>query len=108
MSGSNAHRAGAAARNAPAIAALRRNVQAPRRFHVGGYRAPPGYTPRHWSYGQRLPRAYFARNYWITDYLAYLLFAPPDGLVWVRVGDDALLIDEYTGEIIQVDYGVFY
>jgi Ni/Co efflux regulator RcnB len=92
----------------PAIAALRRNVQAPRHFQAGAYRAPQGYAPRHWSYGQRLPNAYFARNYWITDFLDYALFAPPPGLVWVRVGDDALLIDEYSGEIIQVEYGVFY
>jgi len=33
--------------------------------------------------------------------------APPDGYVWVRYGDDALLIDEYSGDIIQVEYDVF-
>jgi Ni/Co efflux regulator RcnB len=92
----------------PAVAALRRNVPAARRFHVGGYRPPQGYAPRRWGFGQRLPHGYFARNYWISNYWAYALFAPPSGLVWVRVGDDALLIDEYSGEIIQVDYGVFY
>jgi Ni/Co efflux regulator RcnB len=90
------------------VAALRRNVQAQRHFSAGAYRQPQGYRQRHWSYGQRLPGGYYARNYWITDYLAYSLFAPPDGLVWVRVGPDALLIDQYSGEIIQVDYGVFY
>jgi hypothetical protein len=92
----------------PAVAALRRNLQAPRRVQAGAYRPPQGYVARHWSYGGRLPGAYYARDYWLTDYWIYGLFAPPDGLVWVRVGDDALLIDEYTGEIIQVDYGVFY
>ena len=33
---------------------------------------------------------------------------PPPDAVWVRYGDDALLIDRYTGEVIQVEYGVFY
>ena len=43
-----------------------------------------------------------------TNALALALIAPPYGAIWVRVGDDALLIDQYTGEIIEVDYGVFY
>jgi Ni/Co efflux regulator RcnB len=87
---------------------LRRNVQASHRFHVGAYQAPAGYRARHWSHGQRLPGFLFARNYWLLNYEAYALFPPPPGLVWVRVGADALLIDQDTGEIIQVDYGVFY
>ena len=90
------------------IMALRRNVQSPQRFHAGSYRQPYGYHSRHWSFGQRLPSIYFVSDYWINDYLTYALFAPSDGLVWVRVGDDALLIDRYTGEIIRVEYSVFY
>ena len=99
----NFHRAPEAA-----IAKLRRNVVAVHRFHAGPYRAPPGWRYRRWVFGERLPAIYFARGFWITDFLAFGLFAPPDGLVWVRFGPDALLIDEYTGEIIQVDYGVFF
>jgi Ni/Co efflux regulator RcnB len=104
---------GGAFRNSPtqrpaAVMALQRNVQASRRFQAAAYRPPQGYVSRQWSYGQRLPGSYFARDYWISNYLAYALFAPPPGLVWVRVGYDALLIDQYTGDIIQVDYGVFY
>ena len=30
------------------------------------------------------------------------------GAVWVRDGDDALLIDRYSGEVIEVEYGIFY
>jgi Ni/Co efflux regulator RcnB len=90
------------------VAALRRNVTAARRFHAGVYRAPPGYHYQRWGFGHALPGVYFGRQFWITDWLAFGLFAPPDGLVWVRYGPDALLIDQDTGEIIQVDYGVFY
>jgi Ni/Co efflux regulator RcnB len=92
----------------PSINSLRLNVQASRQFHNGDYRQPAGYQARHWSYGERLPHAYYARDYWLMDYLAFGLFAPPDGLVWVRVGNDALLIDEISGDVVQVDYGVFY
>jgi Ni/Co efflux regulator RcnB len=90
------------------VARLRRNVVAVHRFHAGPYRAPPGWRYRRWVFGERLPGIYFAPSFWITDFLAFSLFPPPDGYVWVRYGPDALLIDQYTGEIIQVDYGVFY
>jgi Ni/Co efflux regulator RcnB len=83
-------------------------VQAPRHFRAGAYRPPPGFQSRRWSFGDRLPRAYYARGYWLSNFLIYGLLAPPPGLVWVRVGPDALLIDEFTGEIIRVEYGVFY
>lgn len=92
----------------PDVNSLRLNKQAARRFHGGSYNRPTGYQNRRWGYGERLPQAYFVRNYWITDFVSFGLFAPPSDLVWVRVGDDALLIDRYTGEIVQVDYGVFY
>ena len=48
------------------------------------------------------------RNYWLMDFLMYGLDEPPAGYVWVRYGPDALLIDEYDGEIVEVEYGVFY
>ncbi len=94
--------------NRPALNAYRRNIQAPQKFHSGSYRAPQGYSYRHWSYGETLPRGYYARNYWISDFLTFGLFAPPADLIWVRVGNDALLIDRYSGDIVQVRYGVFY
>ena len=90
------------------INSLRRNIQAPQHFRSGNYRAPRGYQQRHWGYGERLPRGYFVRNYWINNYLTFGLFAPPTDLIWVRVGDDALLIDRYSGDIVQVRYDVFY
>ncbi len=89
-------------------AQFRRSYDAPRRFRVGVYHAPRGYSYRRWHHGDRLPRAYFARNYWLTNFVIYGLFAPPPGLMWVRYGPDALLIDTYTGEIVQVRYNVFY
>jgi Ni/Co efflux regulator RcnB len=86
----------------------RRNYNSPRRFHVGVYHGPRGYNYRRYSYGQHLPSAYYARPFWLLNAIAYGLFSPPPGLIWVRYGDDALLIDQYTGEIVQVRYDVFY
>jgi len=84
------------------------NIKSDHHFHAGDYRAPHGYSYRHWSYGDRLPSIYFGRDYWIGDFGMYDLMSPPDGYVWVRFGPDAILIDEYTGEIVRVEYGVFY
>lgn len=90
------------------ILQYRRNFNAPRRFDVGVYRWRDGYSYRRYRYGQRLPRYFFARDFWLVNFFEYGLFAPPSGYVWVRYGPDALLIDEYTGEIIQVRYNMFY
>ena len=90
------------------VRAYQRNVSATHQFHAGVYRAPQGYSYRRWSYGQSLPAIYFSQNFWLSNYDSYGLMAPPYGYVWVRFGPDALLIDEYSGEIVQVDYGMFY
>lgn len=90
------------------VRTYRRNWYAPQRYHWGYYRRPPHWYRRHWVYGDYIPQAWFARDYWISNFLIFGLLAPPEGCVWVRVGDDALLIDEDTGEVIQVVYNVFY
>jgi Ni/Co efflux regulator RcnB len=87
---------------------VRRSMRAAHRFHAGAYHRPRGWFARHWRLGQRLPRGWFARDFWITDWAIYGLWAPIDGLVWVRVGPDAMLIDPVTGEIVSVDYALFF
>ncbi|HTQ13636.1 MAG TPA: RcnB family protein [Rhizomicrobium sp.] len=82
-------------------------ITAGHHFRIGVYHAPPHYVYRRWAVGQRLPAEYFVRDYWLTDWAAYDLMSPPDGYVWVRFGPDALLIDEDSGEVIRVVYGVF-
>lgn len=88
----------------------RRNVTAQHHYHYssGAYRGPSGYSYRRWSYGEMLPSIYWGRSYWIGDYYDYGLSEPPPGCVWVRYGDDAVLIDEDSGEILEVVYGQFY
>jgi Ni/Co efflux regulator RcnB len=83
------------------------NYRAPRSFRIGPYVRPPGWVARHWVYGQILPPAYWAPEYLIGDYWLFGLQVPPAGYEWVRDDDDAILVNTATGEILQVDYGVF-
>jgi Ni/Co efflux regulator RcnB len=96
------------ARHNSAFDALRRAYHATHHYHAGTYRRPPGYYYRTWNYGDFLPALFFDQQYFIDDFDDYGLADPPEGTVWVRYGDDALLVDEDTGEIIRVVYGIFY
>jgi Ni/Co efflux regulator RcnB len=83
------------------------NFRAARTFHVGPYNRPRGWVEHSWAYGQTLPRAYFAPQYILADYWLFALEVPPGGYEWVRDGNDALLVNIDSGEILQVEYGVF-
>ena len=85
----------------------RHNFQAARVYHVGVYRRPHGWVAHRWAYGQVLPRAYWAAPYILADYWLFALEVPPVGYEWVRDDDDAILVNVSTGEILQVEYGVF-
>jgi Ni/Co efflux regulator RcnB len=85
-----------------------RSFNASRRFQAPYYRRPTGWYDHRWSFGEFLPTAFWARDYWLDDFAAYGLPPPPYGAVWVRVGNDALLVDEDSGEVITVEYSVFY
>jgi Ni/Co efflux regulator RcnB len=87
--------------------AYQHNFQAARTFHVGAYRRPPGWAPHHWGYGQILPRAYWGPQFLLADYWLFALEVPPVGYEWVRDDTDAVLVNTSTGEILQVEYGVF-
>ena len=87
--------------------AYRHNFQAARTYHIGPYHPPRGWVAHHWGFGEILPRAYWAAPYIIADYWLFALEVPPPGYEWVRDGADALLISTDTGEILQVEYGVF-
>ncbi len=87
--------------------AYKHNFQAAHTYHIGAYRRPSGWAPHHWGYGQILPRIYWAPQYFISDYWLFSLEVPPPGYEWVRDDTDAALIDTNSGEILQVEYGVF-
>jgi Ni/Co efflux regulator RcnB len=72
-----------------------------------GWRDQPGFYYQRWAYGQFLPTGWFTQDYWIDDYEDYDLPVPPYGYEWVRSGPDALLVDTYTGEVVEAVYGLF-
>jgi len=72
------------------------------------YRYPRGYGYHPYYAGQRFPAFLLLTPYFITNYALYNLSAPPDpALVWVRYGPDALLVNTYTGEVVDTAPGVF-
>jgi Ni/Co efflux regulator RcnB len=88
-------------------AAYQHNFRAARSFHIGPYHRPAGWAAHSWAFGEILPRAYWAPQYILADYWLFALEVPPAGYEWVRDGSDALLINVDSGEILQVEYGVF-
>ncbi|MDE2488854.1 MAG: RcnB family protein, partial [Alphaproteobacteria bacterium] len=78
------------------------------RYHVRPYFYPPHWFAHDWMFGEFLPEAWFAPQYLIEDWWDFGLPEPPYGYDWVRVGTDALLIDEYDGRIVQVVRYVFW
>lgn len=84
-------------------------VDPPSRYHWrGAWTGQSGYYPRHWVFGDYLPFAWFAEPFWIVDWAFYGLPIAPLDYVWVRVGPDALLVNIYTGEVVEVEYGLFW
>ena len=70
---------------------------------------PRGYSIRLWQRGQWLPSAYYVERRWhLVEYWRFGLYDPPYASNWVRVGDDALLVDLRTGEVLDVVYELFW
>jgi Ni/Co efflux regulator RcnB len=87
--------------------AYQHNYQAARSYKIGPYHRPAGWVSHHWGYGEILPRAYWSSQYLLADYWLFALEVPPAGYEWVRDGNDALLVNTDSGEVLQVEYGVF-
>ena len=72
------------------------------------WRPPTGFYVRTWGFGDFLPRGWYGQQYYLSDPWTYDLPLPPPGYVWVRVGYDALLVDDYNGRVVQVVRNVFW
>jgi Ni/Co efflux regulator RcnB len=78
------------------------------RFSIGFYYAPWGYSPRFWLQNWWLPVSYYDDQYVIDDFWRFDLYEPPYGCRWIRVGNDALLVDRYTGDVVDVIYDLYW
>ena len=90
------------------FATYRKTVTATRHYNDGTFEAPAGYTYTRYRIGDRVPDVLLSSDGLVlTDYSNYRLVAPPRGLEWIRVGNDALLVNRANGEVIQTDYSLF-
>jgi hypothetical protein len=71
------------------------------RFHIGFYYDPFGWNYRPFQVGWRMWPDYYSSRYWINDPWQYRLPYAPPGTRWIRYWDDALLVDTWTGEVID-------
>ncbi len=85
-----------------------RQWRSPQRYRGYNYRPPPGFYSRSWVFGDILPRTWWTPDYRLNNWWDYGLPIPPIGYEWVRVGDDALLVDIYSGRVVQVAYDIFW
>jgi hypothetical protein len=77
-------------------------------FRAAPFSYPGGWGYRRWTVGQVLPGLFLSQGYYIGNWGAYGLAPPPPGLQWVRYGPDALLVNVYTGQVVDTIYGVFW
>ena len=78
------------------------------RFHLGFYFDPFGWGYHRYSIGWRLWPHYYHRSYWLSDPWHYRLPPAYGPYRWIRYHDDALLVNLYTGEVVDVIYDFFW
>jgi Ni/Co efflux regulator RcnB len=77
-------------------------------FHLGFYYDPYGWGYQPFSIGWRLWPAYYGNQFWIEDPWMYRLPYAPPGYVWVRYFNDALLVDTWSGTVVDMIPGFFW
>ena len=78
-------------------------------FDIGTYYAPyRNYSYRRFGVGSTLNSLFFGRNYWINDPWQYRLPEVYGPYRWVRYYDDVLLVDVYSGQVVDVIYDFFW
>jgi hypothetical protein len=72
-------------------------------FRAGRYRVPYGYGGgyRRWGIGVRIDPIFFGQDYWIGNPDYYRLPPAYGNYRWVRYYNDALLVDIYSGTVID-------
>jgi hypothetical protein len=77
-------------------------------FRLGRYNDPFGYGYRRYSTGLTLGSGYYGNNYWLDDPWQYRLPAAYGQYRWIRYYNDALLVNVFSGEVIDVVHGFFW
>ena len=77
-------------------------------FRLGFYFDPFGWGYHRYGIGWRLWPSYYSSNYWLNDPYQYRLPYAPYPYKWVRYYNDALLVDTFTGQVVDVIYDFFW
>ncbi|MEO5612870.1 MAG: RcnB family protein [Sphingomicrobium sp.] len=77
-------------------------------FHLGFYFDPFGWGYQRYSIGSRLWPNYYRSSYWLNDPWQYRLPYAPPGYRWIRYYDDAVLVDTWDGQVVDVIYNFFW
>jgi hypothetical protein len=77
-------------------------------FHLGFYFDPFGWGYYPYQIGWRMWPSYYSSRYWINDPWQYRLPYAPPGYVWIRYWNDALLVDTWSGEVVDVIPNFFW
>ncbi|MEO7365921.1 MAG: RcnB family protein [Sphingomicrobium sp.] len=77
-------------------------------FHLGFYYDPFGWGYRHYSIGSRLWPSYYRSGFWLNDPWQYRLPYAPPGYRWIRYYEDAVLVDTWDGQVVDVIYNFFW
>lgn len=77
-------------------------------FRLGIYYDPFGWNYQRYGIGWRLWPSYYSSSYWLSDPYMYRLPYAPWPYKWVRYYDDALLVNIYSGQVVDVMYDFFW
>ncbi len=78
-------------------------------YRLGTYYAPyRNYAYRRVNIGFRMDSLFFGNRYWINDPWQYRLPNVYGSYRWVRYYDDVLLVDLYSGQVVDVIYDFFW
>ena len=77
-------------------------------FHFGFYSDPFGWDYMRYGIGWRLWPSYYRNSFWLNDSWQYRLPPAYGPYRWIRYYNDALLVNIYTGEVVDVEYDIFW
>jgi hypothetical protein len=77
-------------------------------FRLGYYYDPFGWNYRRWHAGSYLYPGYYGSRFWLNDPWHYRLPPAYGPYRWVRYWNDALLVNIYTGEVVDVIRAFFW
>ncbi|MEJ5976472.1 RcnB family protein [Novosphingobium sp. PS1R-30] len=78
-------------------------------YRLGAYASPyRNYSYRRLNSGFYLDTLFFGSRYWINDPWQYRLPPAYGPYRWIRYYDDAMLVDTYSGEVVDVIYDFFW